>query len=69
VIDLADTHCMDKRVGKARRQGAAAWIFVAVLVAFTLYSALTFLGDRVPMRLGGPCSFPEDGPLPSFCHQ
>lgn len=48
----------------------AVWIALLMAAAVVmLLGVLIFMGSQVSARLGGPCSFPEQGPLPSFCFE
>jgi hypothetical protein len=49
------------------RISVAGVLVIAAISVLVLLGALMYMGSQVSARLGGPCSFPEQGPLPSFC--
>jgi hypothetical protein len=42
-------------------------VLAGMLVIVIVVVVLIFLGSNMEARLGGPCSFPDQGPLPSIC--
>jgi hypothetical protein len=51
------------------RISVAAALVIAAISTLVLLGVLLYMGSQVSARLGGPCSFPEQGPLPSFCFE
>ena len=49
------------------RSKAVAVIAIAVIVVVLSIVVLFYMGSQVTGRLGGPCFFPEGGPLPTNC--